>query len=150
VLSGGLLVAALAGGGLAWLVPLIVLTLGTAGFVMPSVPAIALERNAHRAGSAAALIGAFQFGVGAVVAPVTGLLGGSPPVTMAAVMFGVVVIAGAVLLGLRHTFGAPVPDDAADALTARDAAEVGSATAVDVPDDAAALAEATVLADRGA
>ncbi|WP_454730138.1 multidrug effflux MFS transporter [Cellulosimicrobium protaetiae] len=173
VLSGGLLVAALAGGGLAWLVPLIVLTLGTAGFVMPSVPAIALERNAHRAGSAAALIGAFQFGVGAVVAPVTGLLGGSPPVTMAAVMFGVVVVAGAVLLGLRHTFGAPVPDDAADALTAHDATEIGSATAVsggtvegsrtagaadrpgreagvDVPDDAAALAEATVLADRGA
>ena len=172
VLSGGLLVAALAGGGLAWLVPLIVLTLGTAGFVMPSVPAIALERNAHRAGSAAALIGAFQFGVGAVVAPVTGLLGGSPPVTMAAVMFGVVVVAGVVLLGLRHTFGAPVPDDAADALGTRDAAEVGSTTttdgptggppaagavdqtghraAVDVPDDAAALAEATVLADRGA
>ncbi|WP_264029196.1 multidrug effflux MFS transporter [Cellulosimicrobium sp. SH8] len=173
VLSGGLLVAALAGGGLAWLVPLIVLTLGTAGFVMPSVPAIALERNAHRAGSAAALIGAFQFGVGAVVAPLTGLLGGSPPVTMAAVMFGVVVIAGAVLLGLRHTFGAPVPDDAADALGTRHAAVVGSATAasgatvdgsrtagavdqpgheatVAVPDDAAALAEATVLADRGA
>ncbi len=171
VLSGGLLVAALAGGGLAWLVPLIVLTLGTAGFVMPSVPAIALERNAHRAGSAAALIGAFQFGVGAVVAPVTGLLGGSPPVTMAAVMFGVVVVAGVVLLGLRHTFGAPVPDDAADALGTREPAEVGSTTttdgptggpraagavdqpgheaAVDVPDDAATLAEATALADRG-
>lgn len=178
VLSGGLLVAALAGGGLAWLVPLIVLTLGTAGFVMPSVPAIALERNAHRAGSAAALIGAFQFGVGAVIAPVTGLLGGSPPVTMAAVMFGVIVVAGAVLLGLRRTFGARVPDDAADALgahrtdgaatagTTSDATTTGATTtdpttteavtaaatvretAVDVPDDPAALAETTVLADR--
>lgn len=136
VLSGGLLAAAVAGGGLAWLVPLIVLTLGTAGFVMPSVPAVALERNAHRAGSAAALLGALQFGVGAVVAPVTGLLGGSPPVTMAAVMFAVVVVAGLLLLGVRHTFGAPVPDDAASALgvetapaetapveSARDAAE---------------------------
>ncbi|WP_246209178.1 multidrug effflux MFS transporter [Cellulosimicrobium composti] len=187
VLSGGLLVAALAGGGLAWLVPLIVLTLGTAGFVMPSVPAIALERNAHRAGSAAALIGAFQFGVGAVIAPVTGLLGGSPPVTMAAVMFGVIVVAGAVLLGLRRTFGARVPDDAADALgahgtdgaatagTTPDVTTTGATTdptttgatttdattteavtaaatvrdpAVDVPDDPAALAETTVLADR--
>lgn len=188
VLSGGLLVAALAGGGLAWLVPLIVLTLGTAGFVMPSVPAIALERNAHRAGSAAALIGAFQFGVGAVIAPVTGLLGGSPPVTMAAVMFGVIVVAGAVLLGLRRTFGARVADDAADALgahrtdgaapdvtttdatttdpTTPDATTTGATTtdattteavtaaatvretAVDVPDDPAALAETTVLADR--
>ena len=168
VLSGGLLVAALAGGGLAWLVPLIVLTLGTASFVMPSVPAIALERNAHRAGSAAALIGAFQFGVGAVIAPVTGLLGGSPPVTMAAVMFGVIVVAGAVLLGLRRTFGARVADDAADALGAHGtdgAATAGTTpdattteavtaaatvreTAVDVPDDPAALAETTVLADR--
>jgi len=130
VLSGGLLAAALAGGGLAWLVPLIVLTLGTAGFVMPSVPAVALERNAHRAGSAAALLGALQFGVGAVVAPVTGLLGGSPPVTMAAVMFGVVVVAGVLLLGVRRTFGAPVPDDAAAALGVGDAS--GQA-----PDDAA-------------
>lgn len=143
VLSGGLLVAALAGGGLAWLVPLIVLTLGTAGFVMPSVPAIALERNAHRAGSAAALIGAFQFGVGAVVAPVTGLLGGSPPVTMAAVMFGVVVVAGAVLLGLRHTFGAPLPADAAGSLGAPDPAVAVPSPATDLPD---APAEATVPA----
>ncbi|WP_251152687.1 multidrug effflux MFS transporter [Cellulosimicrobium sp. Marseille-Q4280] len=108
VLSGALLVAALAGGGLAVLVPLIVLTLGTAGFVMPSVPAIALERNAHRAGSAAALIGAAQFGVGAVIAPVTGLLGGPPAVTMAAVMFGVVAVAGAILVAVRRTFAAPV------------------------------------------
>jgi DHA1 family bicyclomycin/chloramphenicol resistance-like MFS transporter len=108
VLSGALLVAALAGGGLAVLVPLIVLTLGTAGFVMPSVPAIALERNAHRAGSAAALIGAAQFGVGAVIAPVTGLLGGPPAVTMAAVMFGVVAVAGVILVAVRRTFAAPV------------------------------------------
>ncbi|MET7132747.1 multidrug effflux MFS transporter [Cellulosimicrobium sp. MI9406] len=164
VLSGGLLVAALAGGGLAWLVPLIVLTLGTAGFVMPSVPAIALERNAHRAGSAAALIGAFQFGVGAVVAPVTGLLGGSPPVTMAAVMFGVVVVAGAVLLGLRHTFGAPLPADAAGSLGAPDPAVGVPAPATDLPDapvgatlpsadaphDTAALAGATAPTNRQA
>ncbi|MCR1983388.1 multidrug effflux MFS transporter [Cellulosimicrobium cellulans] len=164
VLSGGLLVAALAGGGLAWLVPLIVLTLGTAGFVMPSVPAIALERNAHRAGSAAALIGAFQFGVGAVVAPVTGLLGGSPPVTMAAVMFGVVVVAGAVLLGLRHTFGAPLPADAAGSLGAPDPAVGIPAPATDLPDapagatvpaavephDATALAGATAPTNRRA
>ncbi|MBD8078536.1 multidrug effflux MFS transporter [Cellulosimicrobium arenosum] len=109
VLSGALLVAAAAGGGLVVLIPLIVLTLGTAGFVMPAVPAIALDRNAHRAGSAAALIGAAQFGVGAVIAPVTGLLGGSPAVTMAAVMFGVITVAGVVLLGVRRSLADPSP-----------------------------------------
>ena len=101
VLSGALYAAAAAGAGLGVLVTLIVLTLGTAGFVMPSVPAIALERNAHRAGSAAALVGALQFGVGAGIAPVTGLLGGTPSVTMAVVMFGVITVAGVLLLSLR-------------------------------------------------
>ena len=48
---------------------LLVLTLGTAGFVLPSAPAIALASNPHRAGSAAALLGALQFGLGAVIAP---------------------------------------------------------------------------------
>ncbi|WP_435737464.1 multidrug effflux MFS transporter [Cellulosimicrobium sp. PMB13] len=131
VLSGALLVAALAGGGLGVLVPLIVLTLGTAGFVMPSVPAIALERNAHQAGSAAALIGAAQFGVGAVVAPVTGLLGGSPAVTMAAVMFGVVTVAGVVLLAVRRTFAAAPPDTTEDTAEALPAALAPAVARVD-------------------
>ena len=43
------------------------------GILLPAVPVIALEANAHRAGSAAALLGAMQFGVGAAIAPVTGL-----------------------------------------------------------------------------
>jgi len=92
-----LLVVALAGGGLVPITILLILTLGTAGFVMPSAPAIALASNPHRAGSAAALLGALQFGIGALVAPLTGLLGGTPAVTMAAVMF-VMVLLGAVLL----------------------------------------------------
>jgi len=129
VLSGGLLLATLAGAGLGVLVPLIVLTLGTAGFVMPSVPAIALEANAHRAGSAAALVGALQFGVGAVVAPLTGVLGGTPSVTMAAVMFGVVVVAGVLLLTVRPGWNrlrdvpgeTPAPVDVVDRAVAEDA-----------------------------
>lgn len=106
VLSGALLVTAVlfsgSDAGLLPLVVLLVLTLSTAGFVMPSAPAIALEHNAHRAGSAAALLGAFQFGIGAGIAPVTGLLGGDPATTMAAVMFGVVTIAGVLFLGVRR------------------------------------------------
>ncbi|MEK8226575.1 MFS transporter [Oerskovia sp. M15] len=109
VLSAGLLAATLSGAGLPVLVALIVLTLGTAGFVMPSVPAVALERNAHRAGSAAALLGAMQFGVGAGIAPLTGLIGGDTTVMMAAVMFGVISIAGLLLLSLTRSLrAAPV------------------------------------------
>lgn len=134
VLSGALLVAAVADAALPVLVVLIVLTLGTAGFVMPSVPAIALERNAHRAGSAAALVGALQFGVGAVIAPLTGVLGGTPSVTMAAVMFGVIVVAGVLLLTVRPTWGAlrDVPGDRARHVEAADRAVAEDAlTAVD-------------------
>ena len=72
---------------------LLVLTLGTAGFVLPSAPAIALASNPHRAGSAAALLGALQFGLGAVIAPLTSLGGTPTAVTMAGVMAGVIVIA---------------------------------------------------------
>ena len=45
------------------------------GFVIPNAPAVALSRHHEAAGTAAALLGAAQFGVGAVVAPVVGLLG---------------------------------------------------------------------------
>ena len=74
---------------------LLVLTLGTAGFVLPSAPAIALASNPHRAGSAAALLGALQFGLGAVIAPLTSINGTPTAVSMGAVMAGVIVIAAA-------------------------------------------------------
>ncbi|WP_235020179.1 multidrug effflux MFS transporter [Ruania rhizosphaerae] len=82
---------------LAFLVP----TLGTVGFVMPSVPAIVLEHNGHRAGSAAALNGAMGFVMGALISPVSGLLGGTA-LAMAAVMFTVISIAGILLLAVRR------------------------------------------------
>ncbi len=48
-------------------------------------------------------------------------------------MFGVVVVAGAVLLGLRHTFGAPLPADAAGYLGTPDPAVGVPAPATDLP-----------------
>ena len=99
VLSAVLVVLALLDAGLLPLLALLVLTLATAGFVMPSVPAIALEANGHRAGSAAALLGALQFGIGAVIAPITGLFG-QTAVAMAVVMFGVIVISAGLLAAL--------------------------------------------------
>lgn len=49
--------------------------LAAMGFVMPNAPALALSRHPEAAGTAAALLGSAQFGLGAVVAPVVGLLG---------------------------------------------------------------------------
>lgn len=102
VLAAALLAVAVGGGGLVPVTVLLVLTLATAGLVMPSAPAIALDANPHRAGSAAALLGALQFGMGAVIAPATGVLGGSPVVAMAAVMLGLVVVSGVLLLAVSR------------------------------------------------
>ncbi|KRD35918.1 multidrug transporter CflA [Oerskovia sp. Root918] len=140
VLSAGLLAATLSGAGLPVLVALIVLTLGTAGFVMPSVPAVALERNAHRAGSAAALLGAMQFGVGAGIAPLTGLIGGDVTITMAAVMFGVISVAGLLLLSLTRSLRAAPAGDAP--IVVSDASELGVVAAAEAVVEAAEAAPA--------
>ncbi len=42
---------------------------------MPNTPALALTRHGEAAGTASALLGFSQFGVGAVVAPLVGLFG---------------------------------------------------------------------------
>lgn len=113
--------------GLGPLIAVLVLVLGTAGFVMPSVPAIALERNAHQAGSAAALLGASQFGVGAAIAPVTGLFGEASALTMAAVMAGTILVAAGLLVYVSRGWAreaapaAPHPGDAELAVAAESA-----------------------------
>jgi DHA1 family bicyclomycin/chloramphenicol resistance-like MFS transporter len=61
------------------------------GLALPNAPALALSRHGDAAGSAAALLGAIQFGVGAVVSPVVGLLGND------AVAIGLVVVTALVL-----------------------------------------------------
>ena len=63
-------VAGLAG----FLAPVLVI-LGGMGLVLPNAPAVALSRHHDAAGTAAALLGAAQFGLGAVTAPVVGVLG---------------------------------------------------------------------------
>ena len=96
----------------------LVLTLLFTGILLPAVPVIALEANAHRAGSAAALLGALQFGVGAAIAPVTGLFAEGSAVAMAGVMFGATVVTVAITFAitpmLRRSAGATAPIDAAD------------------------------------
>ena len=51
------------------------LVLASAGLAMPNAPALALSRHGEAAGTAAALLGAVQFGVGALAAPLVGVLG---------------------------------------------------------------------------
>jgi DHA1 family bicyclomycin/chloramphenicol resistance-like MFS transporter len=61
--------------------------LAMVGLAMPNAPAIALSRHGEAAGTAAALLGAVQFGVGALAAPLVGTLGVGA-VSMATVVFG--------------------------------------------------------------
>ncbi|MBI5338116.1 DHA1 family bicyclomycin/chloramphenicol resistance-like MFS transporter [Mycobacterium sp. BK558] len=84
--------------------------LAAMGLVIPNAPAVALTRHPDAAGTAAALLGAFQFGMGAAVAPVVGVLG-NDELAMAAVMAtGVIVALGALLLTGEHRAPAADPD----------------------------------------
>jgi DHA1 family bicyclomycin/chloramphenicol resistance-like MFS transporter len=83
-----LLVTAATGlGGLAGLLIPLWLVLAMVGLAMPNAPALALSRHGETAGTAAALLGAVQFGVGALAAPLVGILGVGA-VAMATVVFG--------------------------------------------------------------
>ena len=91
--------------------------LGAMGLVIPNAPAVALTRHPDAAGTAAALLGAAQFGLGAAVAPVVGVLG-NDEFAMATVMAtGVVVASMALVLTGAHK--AARPADAADVQTER-------------------------------
>ena len=120
VLVAGTVVGALAGavllvlagtgtGGL-WAValPLWVVLFGS-GLALPNAPALALSRHGEAAGTAAALLGAVQFGVGAVVAPLVGVLG-NDAVAMGAVVVGALVTAIAVLVLVVRPW--QLPDEA--------------------------------------
>ena len=74
------------GGLIGLLVPLWVV-LAAIGVALPNSPALALSRHGETAGTAAALLGATQFGVAALIGPVYGVLGLSA-VTMAMVIAG--------------------------------------------------------------
>jgi DHA1 family bicyclomycin/chloramphenicol resistance-like MFS transporter len=107
-----LLVLAATGAGGLWgvLVPLW-LVLAAAGLAFPNAPALALSRHGESAGTAAALLGAVQFGVGALAAPLVGTLG-TGAVAMATVIAGGMLAAVAVLLIVVRPWRLPVDTDA--------------------------------------
>nr|WP_231514624.1 multidrug effflux MFS transporter [Mycobacterium sp. URHB0044] len=91
-------------GGLAAFVVPVWAILAAMGLVIPNAPALALTRHADAAGTSAALLGAAQFGLGAAVAPLVGVLG-NDELALAVVMTTGVVIALFALLaaGLRKS-----------------------------------------------
>jgi DHA1 family bicyclomycin/chloramphenicol resistance-like MFS transporter len=79
-------------GGLPGVVGPLWAVLAAGGLGLPNAPALALQRHGEAAGTAAALLGAVQFAVGALVAPVVGLLG-NDAVAMGAVILGALLLA---------------------------------------------------------
>ena len=76
-------------GGLVGVIAPLWTALFAAGLAIPNTPALALARHGEAAGTASAMLGAAQMGVGAVVSPVVGVLGND------AVAMGTVLTAGA-------------------------------------------------------
>jgi DHA1 family bicyclomycin/chloramphenicol resistance-like MFS transporter len=79
--------------------------LAAMGLVIPNAPAVALSRHPDAAGTAAAVLGAAQFGLGAAVAPLVGVLG-NDEIALALVMTTGMVIALLALLAV----GVPVAE----------------------------------------
>ncbi|BBG05239.1 MULTISPECIES: multidrug effflux MFS transporter [Pseudonocardia] len=69
----------------------------TCGFILPNAPALALARHGRTAGTAAALLGSLQFGIGAATSPVVGLLG-NDAAALGISMFGAIALAGLALV----------------------------------------------------
>lgn len=100
-------VAGLAG----FLAPVLVI-LGGMGLVLPNAPAVALSRHHEASGTAAALLGAAQFGLGAVTAPVVGMLGNNEFALALVMLVGsAVALAAMVFVGLPSR-AEEVPGDA--------------------------------------
>jgi DHA1 family bicyclomycin/chloramphenicol resistance-like MFS transporter len=104
------LAAAGVGGLAAFVVPVWAI-LAAMGLVIPNAPALALSRHQEAAGTSAALLGAGQFGLGAAVAPLVGVLGNDELALAVVMTVGVVVALLALLaVGVRD----PGDDDAVE------------------------------------
>ena len=88
------------------------------GLALPNAPALALSRHGEAAGTAAALLGAIQFGVGAVVSPVVGLLG-NDAIAIGTVIVVALALAILVLVAVVRPWQLPETDRRRDARPAR-------------------------------
>ncbi|CAA9270098.1 MAG: Multidrug resistance transporter, Bcr/CflA family [uncultured Actinomycetospora sp.] len=93
----------------------------TCGLALPNAPALALSRHGESAGTAAALLGAAQFGVGALVSPLVGLLG-NDAVALGISVFAALGTAVLVLVLVVRPWELADIDDDAEAVDLRDSA----------------------------
>jgi MFS transporter, DHA1 family, multidrug resistance protein len=99
--ASALVVAGLTGvGGLAGVLVPLALVVASAGLSLPNTPALALTRHGEAAGTAAAMLGSVQFGVGALVAPLVGMFGSTTAAPMGLVMVAVTLSATALMFGV--------------------------------------------------
>jgi DHA1 family bicyclomycin/chloramphenicol resistance-like MFS transporter len=103
----GLLVTVLAHGGLAPVEVCFFVLLVSFGFVGPNSTALALAPFPHIAGSASALMGLLQFGLGAAVAPLVGVAGTHSAVPTAVVVMASVALAAVLLVAALAATRAP-------------------------------------------
>lgn len=80
------------------------LMVGTIGVIFPNAPALAMSRHGQSAGTAAALLGAVQFGLGGLAAPIVGVLG-SGMLAMASVSTMAMLAATGVMLSITRRIG---------------------------------------------
>jgi DHA1 family bicyclomycin/chloramphenicol resistance-like MFS transporter len=90
-----LTIATAAGIGAPGVIPLLFAYAATMGFIMPNAVTLALQGEQQHAGSASAVFGLLQFGLGGAVAPLVGIAGASA-VPMGAIM-GAAGLAGFVV-----------------------------------------------------
>ena len=97
------------GGILGFMVPLFFIV-SAAGLSFPNAPAIALNRHGESAGTAAALLGAAQFMIGGLIAPLVGALSDGTPLPMGAVILGASALALVLMVSARRSLDT-VSDD---------------------------------------
>lgn len=86
-------ISVLADAGPLIIAPAIFMTVAPIGMVLGNASALAIRQAPHNAGTASALIGALQFTLGGLAAPLVGLGGKSDALPMALVMVGAALLA---------------------------------------------------------
>jgi DHA1 family bicyclomycin/chloramphenicol resistance-like MFS transporter len=99
-------------GGLPALVGALLAVLAAGGIALPNAPALALTRHGEAAGTASAMVGAAQFGIGAVAAPLVGVLGTDALAMAAVVASGMILALVILLLSTRSPRPAPIEAEA--------------------------------------
>ncbi len=96
MVGGGALLAIVVSSGIVGLPGVIVslwITMFGFGFVGPNSAALAMQRYPHAAGSAAAVLGSFQFGMAAAIAPLAGIGGTHDATPMISLILGLAIAA---------------------------------------------------------